>query len=106
MLCEHANEVPSKCNCPEECYCKSHTCKHKLPTYKKVEGFKFLQCEKPDTLNPEALEDLVDALLWAKEQFHKLSNEGHYPPWFLRENGGDGVMPMVRALEKAGVKRV
>ena len=25
-FCEHANEVPSSCSCPENCYCKTHTC--------------------------------------------------------------------------------
>lgn len=29
MFCEHANENPLKCRCPENCYCKSHTCKDK-----------------------------------------------------------------------------
>lgn len=28
-FCEHANEVPIECNCPDNCYCKSHTCKNK-----------------------------------------------------------------------------
>jgi hypothetical protein len=27
ILCNHANEVPSKCECGTDCYCKSHTCK-------------------------------------------------------------------------------
>lgn len=26
MHCEHANEVPSVCPCPRDCYCKEHTC--------------------------------------------------------------------------------
>lgn len=26
-LCEHANECPSVCPCPPDCYCKTHTCK-------------------------------------------------------------------------------
>lgn len=26
-LCEHANEVPQSCPCPDDCYCRSHTCK-------------------------------------------------------------------------------
>jgi hypothetical protein len=26
VLCEHANEVPAVCPCPETCYCKTHTC--------------------------------------------------------------------------------
>lgn len=29
IFCEHANEVPGVCNCPEYCYCKQHTCKSK-----------------------------------------------------------------------------
>ena len=27
LLCEHANESPRVCPCPEGCYCKSRTCK-------------------------------------------------------------------------------
>ncbi len=27
--CEHANENPSHCKCPPECYCQTHTCKEK-----------------------------------------------------------------------------
>lgn len=27
LLCDHANEVPAKCKCDTDCYCKSHTCK-------------------------------------------------------------------------------
>lgn len=26
-LCEHANEVPSVCPCPPDCYCMAHTCR-------------------------------------------------------------------------------
>lgn len=26
-LCEHANEVPQSCPCPDDCYCRTHTCK-------------------------------------------------------------------------------
>ena len=29
MMCDHANEVPNKCTCPKDCYCKTHTCKLK-----------------------------------------------------------------------------
>jgi hypothetical protein len=29
MFCEHANEVPGKCKCDNDCYCKDHTCKNK-----------------------------------------------------------------------------
>lgn len=27
ILCQHANEVPHKCSCDDNCYCKSNTCK-------------------------------------------------------------------------------
>jgi hypothetical protein len=27
LSCNHANEVPSKCSCPKNCYCKQKTCK-------------------------------------------------------------------------------
>lgn len=29
IFCAHANEVPSRCPCESDCYCKSHTCKGK-----------------------------------------------------------------------------
>jgi hypothetical protein len=28
LTCGHANEVPSVCECEDNCYCKSHSCKH------------------------------------------------------------------------------
>ena len=27
MFCDHANEVPARCSCDANCYCKTHTCK-------------------------------------------------------------------------------
>jgi len=27
LMCEHANEVPVVCTCPQDCYCRTHTCK-------------------------------------------------------------------------------
>lgn len=27
MHCDHANEMPATCPCPDHCYCKEHTCK-------------------------------------------------------------------------------
>lgn len=29
VFCEHANENPSRCRCPWDCYCKFNTCKDK-----------------------------------------------------------------------------
>lgn len=37
--CQHANEVPAICPCPEECYCKAHTCKQ-------MEGREELACKE------------------------------------------------------------
>lgn len=31
MYCGHANENPCVCVCPENCYCKDHSCKDKMP---------------------------------------------------------------------------
>lgn len=30
VFCEHANEVPNKCNCKSSCYCKKHSCRAKV----------------------------------------------------------------------------
>ena len=27
IYCEHANEMPAKCPCDDDCYCKQHSCK-------------------------------------------------------------------------------
>jgi len=27
IYCEHANEMPAQCPCPDDCYCKAHSCK-------------------------------------------------------------------------------
>ena len=56
MLCEHANENPAVCNCPDDCYCKTHTCK-----------------DRPKPLTPVELEarlsqTLQDLLVAALEQ--------------------------------------
>lgn len=31
VYCEHANENPALCQCPADCYCKTHTCKNRPP---------------------------------------------------------------------------
>lgn len=36
-LCEHANENPAKCPCPNDCYCKAHTCKSSV-NWSEIEG--------------------------------------------------------------------
>ena len=27
IYCEHANEMPARCPCDDDCYCKQHSCK-------------------------------------------------------------------------------
>lgn len=34
MYCEHANEMPASCPCPEDCYCKSHSCRRREASVK------------------------------------------------------------------------
>lgn len=29
IYCDHANEMPAQCPCPDDCYCKSHSCKRR-----------------------------------------------------------------------------
>lgn len=48
-----------------------------------------------------AAPDLLDACLWAIEQFKRLSDEGNYPEFMLLKNGGQGVMPLVKAIKRA-----
>ena len=48
-----------------------------------------------------AAPDMLEALIWAKEQFKILSDKGLYPEHLLTENGGNGIMPIVQAINKA-----
>lgn len=48
-----------------------------------------------------AAPDLLDACIWAKEQFKILADKGLYPEHLLAEKGGDGMMPLVNAIKKA-----
>lgn len=44
MHCEHANEVPSVCPCPRDCYCKGHTCDGRVS----VSSVPVIQYQMPD----------------------------------------------------------
>jgi hypothetical protein len=48
-----------------------------------------------------ASKDLLDACIWAKNQFKRLADEGRYPDFMLQKNGGEGVMPLTNAINKA-----
>jgi len=48
-----------------------------------------------------AAPDLLESLIWAKEQFKILQDKGLYPEHLLQENGGNGIMPIVNAINKA-----
>lgn len=48
---------------------------------------------------------LREALEWAKSVFLRLADEGKYPEFLFVENGGDGIMPIVKALQHTEVKQ-
>jgi hypothetical protein len=48
-----------------------------------------------------AAPELLRACIWAKEQFKRLADEGNYPEFMLGQNGGEGIMPLVRAINSA-----
>lgn len=48
-----------------------------------------------------AAPDLLAACQWALEQFKILADKGLYPEHLLQENGGEGMMPLVKAINKA-----
>lgn len=43
IMCNHANESPVFCDCSDDCYCKTHTCKKKSvrPKPKDIEILEF-----------------------------------------------------------------
>lgn len=45
--------------------------------------------------------DLLEACNWAYNQFKQLANEGKYPAHLMAENGGEGFMPLIRAMDAA-----
>lgn len=45
--------------------------------------------------------DMLEALEWSLTQFKRLADMGRYPEFMLQKNGGQGVMPIVKAIEKA-----
>ena len=68
------------------------------------EGFAhldFLVKIDVDSKLAAAAPELLRACIWALEQFKKLSDEGKYPEFMLEQNGGEGVMPLVRAINNA-----
>jgi len=48
-----------------------------------------------------AAPELLEALIWAKEQFKILADKGQYPEHLLTQNGGDGIMKITNAINKA-----
>lgn len=43
--------------------------------------------------------ELLEACIWAEQQFKRLAEDGRYPEFMLTQNGGDGFMPLVKAIE-------
>jgi hypothetical protein len=48
-----------------------------------------------------AAPDLLEACEWAVKQFKRLADEGRYPEFMLANNGGNGIMNLVNAINKA-----
>jgi len=75
----------------------------KLTTPETFEGYKV---NKPNDqtgeyVDKEIADELLEACQWAIEQFKRLADEGHYPEFMLQQNGGEGVMPLVKAINNA-----
>jgi len=45
-----------------------------------------------------AAPELLAACEWALEQFEILANAGKYPDHMLKQNGGQGFMPLINAI--------
>lgn len=45
--------------------------------------------------------ELLEACKWAVRQFKILSEKGLYPEHLMSHNGGEGIMPLVKAIDKA-----
>lgn len=52
-------------------------------------------------VSKEVAEELLGACQWALEQFKRLADQGNYPEFLLQENGGDGLLPLVKAIKAA-----
>lgn len=48
-----------------------------------------------------AAPDLLEACAWAIKQFKRLADEGRYPEFMMSINGGEGYIPLVKAIKKA-----
>lgn len=57
--------------------------------------------KKSDAQLISAAPDMLEALIWARDQFKKLADMGRYPEFMLSENGGEGIMPIINAINKA-----
>ncbi len=68
-----------------------------MEAYKAVEDVEANANAKLIATAPE----LLEACKWALEQFKRLADEGHYPQFMLQQNGGQGVMPLVNAIDLA-----
>jgi hypothetical protein len=61
FFCDHANENPMICRCPENCYCKTHTCK---------------VTKEPTDEERAALLDDGPVLLWSEPAVHVTGESG------------------------------
>jgi hypothetical protein len=68
--------------------------------YKK--GFSIAGCiSEPDAKLIAASPELLDACIKSLEVFKQLADAGRYPEPLMAENGGEGLMFLTKAIEKA-----
>lgn len=46
-------------------------------------------------------DELLEACKWAMDQFKTLADMGRYPEFMLANNGGNGITPLVNAINNA-----
>lgn len=69
--------------------------------YEPLEDIVTMEERKANARLIQSAPDLLEACLWAVEQFKIIADKGNYPEHLLTENGGDGIMPLVKAIKKA-----
>ena len=54
-----------------------------------------------ELVSKEVAQELLNACKWAKGVIERLANEGRYPEFLLTEKGGNGIMPLVDAINNS-----
>lgn len=87
IFCEHANEVPAVCPCPEGCYCKTHSCKNRQPAEESVSIDELEEF----VLTPSTSETRDGAIAydWLVQWGHKNIAEALLKTYSIRKRKGD-----------------